>query len=52
VRLHEWDGKALKETAVLENNQGLISALAFSPNGKYLTAGDVSLSSAIEHRSS
>ncbi|KXN81676.1 hypothetical protein AN958_03923 [Leucoagaricus sp. SymC.cos] len=42
VRLHEWDGKALKETGVLENNQGLISALAFSPDGKYLVAGDSS----------
>ena len=44
VRLNEWDGKALKEVAVLEGNQGQVSALAFSPNGKYLVAGDVRLS--------
>ena len=43
VRLNEWDGKALKEVAVLEGNQGAVSALAFSPDGKYLASGDVSL---------
>lgn len=42
VRLHEWDGKTLKETGVLENNHGLISALAFSPDGKYIAVGDSS----------
>lgn len=42
VRLHEWDGKALKEIATLENNKGSISALAFSPDGSLLVAGDVS----------
>ena len=41
VRLNEWDGKSLKEIAVLEGNQGVVSALAFSPNGKYLASGDV-----------
>ncbi|TRM63711.1 WD40-repeat-containing domain protein [Schizophyllum amplum] len=40
VRLHEWDGKALKETAVLEGNKGVVSALSFSPDGKFLAAGD------------
>ncbi|KAI0346150.1 WD40 repeat-like protein [Trametopsis cervina] len=40
VRLHEWDGKVLKEVAVLENNKGSISALAFSPDGSLLVAGD------------
>ncbi|CAA7264403.1 unnamed protein product [Cyclocybe aegerita] len=42
VRLNEWDGKALKEVAVLEGNQGVVSVLAFSPDGKYLAAGDSS----------
>ncbi|KAF8893170.1 WD40-repeat-containing domain protein [Gymnopilus junonius] len=42
VRLSEWDGKALKEVAVLEGNQGVVSALAFSPDGKYLASGDSS----------
>lgn len=42
VRLYEWDGKALKEVAVLENNKGSVSALAFSPDGSLLAAGDVS----------
>lgn len=42
MRLNEWDGKALKEVAVLEGSQGAVSALAFSPNGKYLVSGDVS----------
>ena len=44
IRLYDWDGKALKEVAVLENNKGSVSALAFSPDGSLLAAGDVSLS--------
>ncbi|KIJ98804.1 hypothetical protein K443DRAFT_133309 [Laccaria amethystina LaAM-08-1] len=40
VYLNEWDGKSLKEFAVLEGNKGVISALAFSPDGNYLAAGD------------
>lgn len=42
IRLYDWDGKALKELGVLENNKGTISALAFSPDGTLLAAGDVS----------
>ncbi|KAF8155889.1 WD40-repeat-containing domain protein [Crassisporium funariophilum] len=42
VRLNEWDGKTLKEVTVLEGNQGAVSALAFSPDGKLLASGDSS----------
>ncbi|KAF8182076.1 WD40-repeat-containing domain protein [Pholiota molesta] len=42
VHLNEWDGKTLKEVAVLEGNKGVVSSLAFSPDGKYLAAGDSS----------
>lgn len=42
VRLYNWDGKGLQEAAVLEANRGLVSALAFSPDGLKLAAGDVS----------
>jgi WD repeat-containing protein 1 (actin-interacting protein 1) len=42
--LHDWDGKILKEVGLLENNKGVISALAFSPDGSMLVAGDVSVS--------
>lgn len=41
VRLNHWDGKVLKETDVLEGNKGIVSALAFSPDGNLLAAGDV-----------
>jgi WD40 repeat protein len=44
VRLYEWDGKELKEIATLsEENKSLVSALAFSPDGKFLASGDVSV---------
>ncbi|KAG6849485.1 hypothetical protein H0H93_008012, partial [Arthromyces matolae] len=42
IRLNSWDGKALTETAVLEGNKGVVSSLAFSPDGKLLAAGDSS----------
>ncbi|KAG6863111.1 hypothetical protein C0991_008141 [Blastosporella zonata] len=41
VRLNTWDGKSLKETAILEGNNGIVLALAFSPDGKYLASGDM-----------
>jgi WD repeat-containing protein 1 (actin-interacting protein 1) len=43
VHLNEWDGKTLKETVVLEGNQNIVSALAFSPDGKLLASGDVNI---------
>ncbi|TFY60252.1 hypothetical protein EVG20_g7485 [Dentipellis fragilis] len=42
VRLYNWDGKALSEVAVLEGNKGVVSALAFSPDGSKLASGDSS----------
>ncbi|KAI0066923.1 WD40 repeat-like protein [Artomyces pyxidatus] len=42
VRLYSWDGKALGEAGVLEGNKGTVSALAFSPDGALLAAGDSS----------
>ncbi|KAG5729088.1 hypothetical protein E4T56_gene3126 [Termitomyces sp. T112] len=42
VRLNSWDGKTLTETAVLEGNKDVVSALAFSPDGKLLASGDSS----------
>ena len=44
VRLHKWDGKKLEETGLLEGHQAQISALAFSPDGKCIATGDVSIS--------
>jgi WD40 repeat protein len=42
VRLYSWDGKSFQEVGILEANKGLVSALAFSPDGLKLAAGDVS----------
>ncbi|KAH8101147.1 WD40 repeat-like protein [Cristinia sonorae] len=42
IRLHEWDGKTLKEVALLEGNKGPVGAIAFSPDGALLAAGDSS----------
>lgn len=42
VHLFDWDGKTLKESSVLEGNKGLVSALAFSPDGDLLASGDSS----------
>ena len=41
MRLYTWDGKTLTESATLEGNKGVVSALAFSPDGKLLASGDV-----------
>jgi WD40 repeat protein len=43
IRLYKWDGKAFREEGLLQSNQGLVSALAFSPDGSKLAAGDVSV---------
>ncbi|CAL1699521.1 unnamed protein product [Somion occarium] len=42
VRLYEWDGKTLSEVGKLESNKGVVSALAFSPDGSLLASGDSS----------
>ncbi|KAI0356078.1 WD40 repeat-like protein [Trametes cingulata] len=42
VRLYSWDGKSLTESATLDGNKGVVSALAFSPNGGLLASGDSS----------
>jgi hypothetical protein len=44
VRLYEWDGKTLKEVGVLGEARGIVSVLAFSPDGTMLAVGDVSAS--------
>lgn len=41
VTVYKWDGKSLGEAGVLTNNKGAVSALAFSPDGSKLAAGDV-----------
>ena len=42
MRLYTWSGTALTEVGIYEGNQGgIISTLAFSPDGKYLVGGDV-----------
>ena len=41
MRLFDWDGKSLTEAATLDGNKGIVSALAFSPDGSLLAAGDV-----------
>ena len=42
LRLYDWDGKSLKETAILEGNRGPISAIRFSPDGTMVVSGNVS----------
>lgn len=41
VYLYAWDGKELKAGDALEGPKGVVHALAFSPDGKLLAAGDV-----------
>ena len=41
MHLYEWDGKVLKDGEVLDGPKGVVHALAFSADGKYLAAGDV-----------
>ena len=42
VYLHDWDGNALRQTAILTANLSIVTALAFSPDGTLLAVGDVS----------
>ncbi|KAF5379228.1 hypothetical protein D9615_005866 [Tricholomella constricta] len=42
VHLNEWDGISLTKPAVLEGNKGIVTALAFSPDGNLLASGDSS----------
>ena len=49
IHLNEWDGTILKETGVLEGNTGIVSALAFSPDGRLLASGDVSVLCFLHH---
>ncbi|KAI0300144.1 WD40 repeat-like protein [Multifurca ochricompacta] len=42
VRLFNWDGKTLQEAGLLEANKGVLTVLAFSPDGLKLAAGDSS----------
>jgi hypothetical protein len=41
VYLYNWDGKSLTQTAVLNGNKGVVSALKFSPDLTLLASGDV-----------
>jgi WD40 repeat protein len=47
IRLYDWNGKALQEVGLLEANRGLVSAIAFAPDGLKLAVGDVSAPSFI-----
>ena len=34
--LYSWDGTSLKEVAIFDKNRSAITAVAFSPDGKWL----------------
>jgi len=40
--LYTWDGASLKETATFDKNRSAVTAVAFSPDGKWLAAGESS----------
>ncbi|TFL01445.1 WD40-repeat-containing domain protein [Pterulicium gracile] len=42
VHLYDWTGSELKETGVLEGNRSAVSAVAVSPDGKMIAAGETS----------
>jgi WD repeat-containing protein 1 (actin-interacting protein 1) len=39
--LYSWDGAQLGKAGLLEGNKGIVSALAFSPDGSMVASGDV-----------
>ena len=40
--LYSWDGTSLKEVASFDKNRNAITAMVFSPDGKWLAAGESS----------
>ncbi|KAI6029667.1 WD40-repeat-containing domain protein [Pisolithus microcarpus] len=40
VYVYAWDGRALSQSYVLEGNKGPVTAIAVSPSGEYIVAGD------------
>ena len=40
--MYTWDGASLKETATFDKNRSAVTAVAFSPDGKWLAAGESS----------
>ncbi|KIY48073.1 WD40 repeat-like protein [Fistulina hepatica ATCC 64428] len=42
VHLYQWDGKTLREDSILDKSKRVVTAIAFSPDGNYLAAGDSS----------
>ncbi|KAG8832221.1 WD40 repeat-like protein [Serendipita sp. 399] len=42
VYLYSWDGSKLIQSTKLDSNRGVVSSLAFSPDGALLAAGDSS----------
>lgn len=51
MHLYTWDGQSLKDAGTLEGNKATVSALAFTPDGTLLAAGDVGLRACLRHPS-
>jgi WD repeat-containing protein 1 (actin-interacting protein 1) len=41
VHVYSWDGAQLGKAGLLEGNKGIVTALAFSPDGSMIASGDV-----------